>query len=72
MDILKKSSSMENVTMNTSKHLHEAVAKENEATNLKKRPRLDRQIRQVGNQYRMEFFCNLHIILRQQIRNLMW
>ena len=59
MDILKKSSSMENVASNMSNNLREVDAKENEATNLKKRPRLDRQIRQVYHLYRKIFFCKL-------------
>ena len=50
MEILRKSSSMQNVTIaaNMPKLPHEMSTKANEASDLKKRPRLDRQIRQVG------------------------
>ena len=50
MEILRKSSSMQNVTAaaNMPKLPHEMSTKANEASDLKKRPRLDRQIRQVG------------------------
>ena len=51
MEILRKSSSMQNVTAaanNIPKLPHEMSTKANESSDLKRRPRLDRQIRQVG------------------------
>ena len=50
MEILRKSSSMQNVTAaaNIPKLPHEMSTKVNESSDLKRRPRLDRQIRQVG------------------------
>ena len=62
MDILERRSVTGNVTLNLfksyneiSKQLEEVEFKENETTKLTKRPRLDRQIRQVSNQHKIGF-----------------
>ena len=62
MDILERRSVTGNVTLNLfksyneiSKQLEEVEFKENETTKLTKRPRLDRQIRQVSKQHKIGF-----------------